>query len=401
MKKSAAILFVLMFVMDVYAQQDSSHIHNRLQRIEHEMKTDSALRRKYDDMTFYFMQMYPRKKDSVEGFRLSGYIDAYYAWYSDSVGTDQFQKFPTAAPKSESFGLNMLMLSGRYAGDKIRGVFTLHYGDIPDAAWSAKYNMIQEANIGLRVAPKVWVDAGFFRTHLGYESIQPRENIGTGIAITTYYEPYFLSGVKVSYHVTPKLMLQAGVFNGFNTFVETNRNKALGFTVNYEINDNWFVTYNNLLSDESPDGTRKQMRLYHNMYSGYRSKKWDIGLECNIGTQQHSKLSDSAATAYMFSALAGVRYKFKNDKFSVYVRGEVFEDSDEILTGPVENANHQLVGINLWGAMAGVQFKPVPNSYIRLEQRSLITEKKEDIFRYQGRYTNNRYEVICAMGVWF
>lgn len=398
----ALLLLLLMAGLQLRAQHDSTRIRERIRRIEEDLKNDSLLRKKYEDMTFYYLQMFPRQASKgEEPFNLSGYVDAYYALYSDEAAPGQYQKFPTAAPRNHAFSLNMVQLSGHYRNDRLRAAFTLHYGDIPDAAWSPVYNMVQEANAGLRLLPKVWLDAGLFRTHLGFESIQPRENITTSIATTTYFEPYYLSGAKLSVQLSNKLTVQANVFNGFNTFIETNHNKAVGFSAVYEFTRNFIATYNNLYCDESKIGERSRNRLYHNFYLAYRSPRWDIGAEYNFGSQQHSKLNDSNATAYMMSALAAIKYKMKQGRYAVYARGEIFEDSDEILTGPVENANHALVGINLWGVTAGLEYKPLPNSYIRLEGRGLVTTKSELIFVQKGDYVNQRYEGILSFGVWF
>jgi len=67
----------------------------------------------------------------------------------------------------------------------------------------------------------------------------------------------------------------------------------------------------------------------------------------------------------MFSALLITRLRL-NKKLSIYSRGEYFKDQNEILTGPVLNEFHKLVGLNLWGVTAGFEVKPITNSYLRL-----------------------------------
>jgi hypothetical protein len=402
-RKVYTVILLLFISGQAFAQHDSTKVKERIKRIEGELKSDSILKSIYEDKNFYYSQMFPQQLDkgTAEKFKLSGYIDTYIAYYTDSLGPNDYQKFPTSAPKSSAFGLNMLLLSGKYQSERMRGVFTLHYGDIPAAAWSSTYNMIQEANIGVRMLPKVWLDAGLFRTHLGFESIQPRENITTSIATTTYYEPYFLSGAKLSYLPTDHLTLQVSAFNGFNTFVETNHNKCVGFSAIYEFNSNFIVTYNNLYCDESLIGERSKNRFYNNIYAAFKSRRWDLGAEVNFGMQQHSKLNDSNATAYMTSALVAAKYKMQNGRFAIYTRGEIFEDSDEILTGPVENQHHTLVGINLIGLTAGIEFKPIPNSYLRLEGRAILTNEEEELFYHNGSFSDQREEIIASMGVWF
>lgn len=339
--------------------------------------------------------------DSTGQIILSGYISNYFAHYNDSVGIGDYQKFPTVSPYSDRFGLNIVQFGGHYNSNSFRGTFTLQWGDIPKSAWSPQYNFIQEANGGFRIAKGLWFDLGYFRTHIGLESIQPRENIAMSIATTTYFEPYFLSGAKLTYKVNDVLALQANVFNSFNTFIETNKNLAAGLSAVVTPNDNLTVTINTTTSDESDIYlNRPQQRLYNNIYGVYRSNKIDVGTEYNFGIQQNTKLTDSLSTAYMQSMLLAVKYKITS-KLALYTRGEYFSDPNEILTGPVENSKHEIIGLDFTGVTLGVEYKPIPNSYIRLEGRSLHTKKNEDIFIVNGAPTNHREEIIIGVGVWF
>src|ERR1043165_1089031 len=101
------------------------------------------------------------------GLNISGYADAYLAYYTDSLPSGAFQQFPTYAPRSGQIGLNIAQLSVTYKTDRIRSNITLHYGDIPRSAWSPDFRVIQEANAGIHLHKKLWVDMGFFRTHIG------------------------------------------------------------------------------------------------------------------------------------------------------------------------------------------------------------------------------------------
>lgn len=332
---------------------------------------------------------------------ISGYIDAYYAWYTDSTSTGGFEKFPTSAPRGNAFGLNIAQISTKYSAEKVRGVVTLQYGDIPQSAWSSQYNMIQEANMGVAVGKKIWFDAGFFRTHLGCESIQPRENINIGVAVTTYFEPYFLSGAKLSYTPTDKLMLQASVFNGFNTFVPINNKKTYGFSATYEWSKKLTSYYNALVSNEFADEvTADKLRIYHDLFAVYKSEKLDAAGEVNFGSQRNSGLADTAGTAYIYSGTIIIKHKFKKN-LAWYARYEFFEDSDEILTGPVYNQYHNIVGVNAMGYTLGFEVKPLESAYVRLEGRYLQLTDNEKIFRYHNNYTNERYECLASMGFWF
>ena len=344
---------------------------------------------------------YSLEYDSTSKVSFSGYIDTYYSYYTDTVNANGYEKFPTTSPRNNSFGLNMLQFGAKYESEKFRGTATVFFGDCPSAAWSNVLNFIQEANVGFKVYKKLWLDAGFFRTHLGLESIQPRENMTLSLATTTYFEPYFLSGAKLTWHHSRKFTIQANVFNSFNQFIETNNNKVLGLSMAYTPNDALNISLSSIVSDESANNFPvSQNRSYTNLYVVYKKQRFILGFEANYGYQEHSKLSNPAKGASMYSSLLAFKYRF-TAKFASYLRGEMYSDPDEILTGPVQNENHELVGLDLYGATFGLEYKPIPNSYFRVESRYLHTKSNERIFYYDKHSTNVRYEFLVGIGVWF
>ena len=211
------ILFILLLVTRVYSQKKLIK------------PVDST------DITFSGTKInpYSMEYDTTGRLQINGYLDIYYAYYSDSTNANGYSKFPTIAPRNNQIGLNILQLSVKYNSNLFHGTITIFGGDCPKSSWSEHLNFIQEANIGFKVVKKLWLDAGFFRTHIGLESIQPRENITMSLATTTYFEPYFLSGLKLTWQQSEKLAFQINSFNSFNQFIESNKNKAFGMSVAY------------------------------------------------------------------------------------------------------------------------------------------------------------------------
>lgn len=355
------------------------------------------------DLTFNGarISLYDANKDSTAKLEITGYVDTYYALYSDSASSNSFQKFPTVSPRNNSFGLNIAQVSARYQGENFRGVMTVFIGDIPNCSWSPKLNLIQEANVGFKLGKKIWLDAGYFRTHLGLESIQPRENMTLSMSTTNFFEPYYLSGAKLTYELDDKLTLQVNVFNGFNSFVDNNSNKAIGLSMVYLPNDKLSITYSNLLSEETP-GSQKgnKTRLYNNVFAVYKNQRFTIGAEVNYGIQNHTVLIGNDHQASMFSALLAAKYRITH-QWASYIRGEYFSDPDEMLTGPILNENLELLGLKIGGFTSGIEFKPIPNAYVRIEGRVLDTRKDEQLFMLNGQPSNNRYEFLSGIGLWF
>ena len=149
---------------------------------------------------FFALNAHAQTDSILSNFSFSGYADAYYALYNDSLGTGDYQKFAAVSPRSNHIGLNVASLSAKYSSDHVRGIITIHYGDIPRCSWSGTFNFIEEANVGVHLCKKLWLDGGFFRTHVGTEGWFPRENITSSVAVATYYEPLYQAGFKLNYN---------------------------------------------------------------------------------------------------------------------------------------------------------------------------------------------------------
>jgi hypothetical protein len=275
----------------------------------------------------------------------------------------------------------------------MRGNITLHYGDVPESSWPKTFNLIQEANGGFKILKKVWFDAGFFKTHIGIESFQPRENIASSMSIMNFYDPYFLSGAKLTYLPNQKLTLQCNIFNGYNEYLDNNKNKALGFTAIYNPNNNLSLTYNFLNCDESPDNSKvKHQRFYNNFYATYNYRKLTVGLDLNFGIQQHSLKKDTTKTAYVYGALIVAKYQFLK-RFATYARGETFSDPDQILSGNLNIGNY------IHGTTLGLEFNPQKTIGLSAEWR--ILESDNLIFKQGNNLVNQRNEFNLCLDLWF
>lgn len=323
---------------------------------------------------------------------IGGYISSYFSLNDDDNLPNGFVQFPTLEPRKDQFSLNMALISMNYKSQNMRGNIILHYGDVPESSWPRTFNLIQEANGGFRIFKKLWFDAGFFKTHIGIESFQPRENIASSMSIVNFYDPYFLSGAKLTYLASSKLSLQVNVFNGYNEYLDNNRNKAFGFTSVYNAK-NFSVTYNILTCDESPDSSKiKHQRIMHNAYSKIHYKKFTIGLDANFGTQQNSSKKDSSATAFVYGGLVIVKYQFIK-QIASYARVENFSDANQVLSGSLNIGNY------IHGTTVGIEL--IPHKTVSLSAEWRILEADNLIFKQGNKITNQRNEFNLCLDLWF
>ena len=187
-----------------------------------------------DSMSLFGGKRIIEKNDTneINSLVISGYVSTYFSYYDDeTVDKNGYVQFATMAPRNKEFGLNMALVSMQYTGKNIRSHLGIHFGDIAKAVWPSEFNMIQEANAGVRLYKNLWLDAGFFRSHIGLESTQPRENITSSMSLANNYEPYFLAGAKLTYVLSDKIAIQVNSFNSFTSYVDYNKDKLVGLSL--------------------------------------------------------------------------------------------------------------------------------------------------------------------------
>ncbi|MGP8216211.1 MAG: outer membrane beta-barrel protein [Bacteroidia bacterium] len=343
------------------------------------------------------------QKDSSSTIKIGGYIDTYFATYSDSVGAGKYQKFAAISPRNDNFGINVAQVSMQYNSPILRSTITLHSGDLPNAAWSPVYNFIQEANAGIALTKKLWLDAGFFKTHIGTEALLPKDNITSSISIITFYEPWWQAGGRLVYTPDEKWQMALYVVNGYNEFIATNKKKAAGLAITYALSDKGSIGYYNFISDNTPDNDPvSHTRILNNVVFNYElSKEFKIIAGVDFISQQHSQLSDTAKSAFVYSYILTLKYQFTHF-FGIYARGEMFNDVQGIFTSDtLKETNGNVSGYMLNGATLGIEFKPAKNSYIRIEGRELKMAAGQNIFYTDGKYVNYRDEAMVTLGIWF
>ncbi len=329
-----------------------------------------------------------------DGLKINGYVDMYYA--SDNDEGDYLRQFSAIAPYRDDFKLNYVSLALRYTSENFRGNAVIHFGDVPNVNWPADNRYIQEANIGFMPAKNFWIDAGYFLTHIGGEGVIPKYNYFTSLALCTYFEPFYQSGIRLSFDFSDKISAQLHVINSYNVFSDNHKHKSGGVQVDYKPFDRLEVIYNNLIGKETPRPDNvSRLRFYNNLVLKLTpSKKIAVIVCSDFCTQEKSGIVYPTASSIMYSGFASIKYSFVK-KFSVSGRGEYYSDKDGILSGTYF-VNSDTVGLKAYGISLGLEYNPVEFGYIRLETRYL---KAVDAVLSNGK--DNRLEGILSLGAEF
>lgn len=342
---------------------------------------------------------YAQDETAAQRFTLSGYIDTYYAYFTDSLGPDALQRYTTVAPRSRRFGLNIAQVTGDYSGDRLRGALTLHYGDIAEATWADPFRMIQEAHLGFRLGGGWWVDGGFFTTHIGTESFLPKNNWLSSTAVATYNEPFYQSGARLSYEGAGPWAVQLWVVSGYNFFLDANDAKSVGLSLSFAPADMFSITYTNLFGRESPDGTApRQFRTYHNLYVNWQpTQRLAFKIGGDLGTQSNARVNDGNGLAWMYNALLTTRFQVA-PQWAMTARGELFRDPHGYISGRLPQTGGGLQGLEVTGLTLGIEHRPEARAFLRAEARYLKTPDDLFIF-WNGGPARERWEFILTAGL--
>ena len=139
------------------------------------------------------------------------------------------------------------------------------------------------------------LDAGFFKAHLGTESILPKENFTISSAVGSFYEASIESGFRLNYNPIQELSINFYLLNGYNLFIDNNTKKSFGSLVTYNFNDNSIISYSNYIGDDTPSSGDSishlllQQNLYFNSQVG--NLKYQIGFDYAIKPVSYTHLT--------------------------------------------------------------------------------------------------------------
>jgi opacity protein-like surface antigen len=333
---------------------------------------------------------------------VSAYVDTYIATDNDKIPDASFleedtyiRKYAINDMQKNNFSINIAQVSANICyDDLIRSVLTLHYGDMATIAFNA-HNLfgIQEAYVGINVIDDLWVDAGYFLTHIGSEAVLPKDNWLTSHSMVTYVEPFYHAGVRALYD---NGTLSAGlhILNSGIGYFENNDNKTLGYNLGYSAGDIFRINLAGMIGNEIPGGSvNAKTNIYNNLtLESHPSEKLGIKAQFDYATLENSYDYDQEAAAYMGIVLQG-RYQLL-EKIAATARFAYFDDTKGY-------AGISASGI---GITAGAEYKPTDFSYIRIEGRMLNFDNSDESNGNQfhdadGNPTNSRMELMINFGV--
>jgi hypothetical protein len=338
--------------------------------------------------------------DSVSNpLKFSGYIETYFGFDFGKPLTNNRPGFIYSHNRHNEVNLNLGFVKAAYQTSNVRGNLALMTGTYANANLSSEPGVaknIFEANAGLRLSKtkNLWIDAGVFPSHIGFESTIGKDCWTLTRSILAENSPYYESGAKISYASSnEKWFLSGLLLNGWQHIyrLEGNSTLAFGHQIIWKPNSKLTLNSSSFIGSDKPDSNRL-MRYFHNLYGIYQlSNSLGLILGFDMGAEQKTKVSQDLN--YWYSPVAILQIK-TSDKLKLAVRGEYYQDINEVIIAKISPNGFQTLGYSI-----NLDYEILKNAVWRIELKRF--QSRDKIFVSDKVLSNNNFLAITALLISF
>lgn len=330
---------------------------------------------------------------------VSGYIETYYAYDFGTPENNTRPNFIYSHNRHNEVALNLGYLKANYEKDNVRANLAIMAGTYSNANLAAEQGVLKniyEANAGVKLSKtkNLWIDAGIFASHIGFESAVGKDCWTLTRSIQADNSPYYESGAKISYTTDNGKWFMSGlVLNGWQRIQRVDGNKTLAFGHQLTYRPNAKITLNSssFIGNDKPD-TIKKMRYFHNLYGQFQvSDKWGLTAGLDQGAEQKEKGSNSYNIWY--SPVIIAKYT-ATDKISLAARGEYYSDKNGVIIA-TETPN----GFQTFGYSLNLDYAIYPNVVWRIEARGL--SGKDAVFLKDNEPSKQNFAAVTSLAISF
>lgn len=342
--------------------------------------------------------LYAQNSDS-SAFTWSGYMEAYYAYDFNQPKNGNRPPFTYSFNRHNELNVNLGFLKASYTSSNIRGNMAIMTGTYANANLAAEPGVLRnilEANAGVKISSSknLWVDAGIFASHIGFESAIGRDSWNLTRSILADNTPYFESGLKLSYTSDDNKWFVSGlVLNGWQRIQRVSGNSLLSFgtQVTFKPNEKTLLNSSTFIGTDTPDSARL-MRYFHNFYGIFQvSPRLGLTLGFDYGIQQSA--AEAGAYDPWWAPIAIARITM-SDKVSVDVRAEYYVDNNGVII-----ATRTPNGFETLGLSVNLDYKISSQALWRIEVRNFSS--KDPIFQRDNDAVTHNTFCTTALAISF
>jgi hypothetical protein len=330
---------------------------------------------------------------------ISGYLETYYVYDFNKPADNNRPSFVYSHNRHNEVNLNLGFVKATYTTERVRANIALMAGTYANANLAAEPGVLKnvfEANAGVKISANknLWVDAGIFGSHIGFESAIGKDCWSLTRSMLADNTPYYEAGAKLSYTSdNGKWLLSGLILNGWQRIQRVSGNSMPSFGTQITFKPTSSITLNSstFIGTDKPDSAR-QMRYFHNFYGIFQvAPKWGIIAGFDYGMEEKSRESSRMNT--WTSPVLIIRYT-ASDKIALAVRGEYYDDKNSVII-----ATSTVNGFKTSGISFNFDYNVMPNVMWRAEVRNLAS--KDEVFTKDGKSVKTDTFVSTALAISF
>ena len=339
-----------------------------------------------------------QEQPAASPLSISGYLETYYAYDFDNPDSHNRPGFFYSHNRHNEVALNLGFIKAAYQQERVRANLALMTGTYANANLAAEPGVLKnifEANAGVKLAANrdLWLDAGIFASHIGFESAIGANCWNLTRSILADNSPYYESGVRLAYTSAGGQWYVSGLLvNGWQQMQRSEGNQAPAFGHQITYTPSRRV----LLNSSSYVGTAPMgvevMRYFHNFYGQFQlSEQVDLIAGFDVGTQQAAPGSGTYHSWYAPVLIA--RYR-ATERLSLAARGEYYGDAQQVIV-TTETPN----GFRTWGVSANLDYQIVAGAVWRVEARGL--RSRDNIFATADGSATSNFFTTTSLAISF
>lgn len=336
---------------------------------------------------------------SSQDINVSAYLETYYGYDFNKPSDHERPAFVYSHNRHNELNLNLGYIKATYDKGKVRSALAVMAGTYANANLAAEPGVLKnifEANAGFRLSESanLWIDAGIFASHIGFESAVSKDCWTLTRSILAENSPYYESGAKLTYISDNNKWLLSGLFlNGWQHIQrpQGNNTPAFGTQITFTPNPRVKLNYSTFTGNDQPDELR-QMRYFHNFYGIFQiADKVHLITGFDFGSEQKSRGSSDYNQWY--SPVLIVKMNL-NEKWAAAGRWEYYSDSQGVIIDTGTPNGFETTGLSL-----NIDYSPMSNAILRLEGK--VYDSKDKVFIRDITPVNHSSTLTASMAVSF
>jgi len=335
---------------------------------------------------------------------LTGYVEAYYTQDLTAPKTTQERpSFLYNHKRNREFNINHAYFKLAYATDRVRGNLAVQVGTYAQYNYAAEQPLLRnvyEANVGVKLSKTrdLWLDAGIFSSHIGFESAVSKDCWTLTRSILAENSPYYLAGAKLTYN-TGKWTLLGSVLNGWQRIAKLPgySGPSVSTQVQFRPSDKVTLNWSSFLGSDRPDSL-KQGRFFNNFYAIINpAGRFGVILGFDIGSDRKPVVRtgstdrvEGGGSYVWYAPVVIARYK-TSDRSYLNGRVEYYDDKNAVIIG--------ILGFQTMGYSLGYDYYILPQALFRIEGK--IYDSKTPIFETTSGFGRQNTSLTTSLAVSF